>query len=184
MSFADELRDNSLETQEKISVDHDLAYWCGRLTGAIKAGCRQAAKEGRRSIHGYVYMFTEDGAEKEIFVGMLPKLRDQETRTAQADRSVSANPESTLHSQETAYPNETRLYQGFIIPGDVSVLQRMEKSMGQELENLGFTDYRVQKVMLMDVYIIRRSGQTTYLTGLKTRTAPEPVYTLHFSISW
>ena len=41
MSFADELRDNSLETQEKISVDHELAYWCGRLTGAIKAGCRQ-----------------------------------------------------------------------------------------------------------------------------------------------
>ena len=97
---------------------------------------------------------------------------------------MSANPESTSHSQETAYPNEMRLYQGFIIPGDVSVLQRMEKSMGQELENLGFTDYRVQKVMLMDVYIIRRSGQTTYLTGLKTRTASEPVYTLHFSISW
>jgi len=184
MSFADELRDNSLEAQEKLSVDHDLAYWCGRLTGAIKAGCRQAAKEGRRSIHGYVYMFTEDGVEKEIFVGMLPKLRDQENRTVHPERPGESEREGASRSREAVYPGETRLYQGFIIPGDVSVLQKMEKIMGQELEKLGFTDYRVQKVMLMDVYVIRKQGQYSLLTGMKTRTAPDPVYTLHFSISW
>ena len=83
---------------------------------------------------------------------------------------------------------EVRLYEGYIIPGDVKTLQKMESLMSSELQKLGFSDFRVQKVMLPDVYaIIRR--RSSVLSGnqverITTRTAPDPVYTLNFSVSW
>ncbi len=176
MSFADDLRNQETETEESARLQADAEYWCTRLTEAVKGGCRQAVSEGKRGIYGYVHMYREDGYDTARFVSKLPSIE-------QIQREIKAG---TVSGRSAAAESDTclaRLYEGYIIPGNADKLYKIENLMSQELERLGFTDFRVQKVMLRDIYLVYRPkslfpGKTT------TRTQTDPVYTLHFSISW
>ena len=185
MSFADELRNHNRAASGQ-RPDAEAAHLCRRLTEAIKDGCRQASHDGRSAIFGYVFLYTDQGEEKARFVETLPRLREQAGRTA--EDPAGRNCEGFTCEADGYSSKEVRLYEGYIIPGDVKALQKMESLMGGELRKLGFSDFRVQKVMLPDVYaIIRR--KSSVLSGnqverITTRTAPDPVYTLHFSVSW
>ena len=182
MSFADELRNQEIETEESIRIEEDARYWCNRLVTAIKGGCRQAVRDGKTGIYGYVHMYQEDGYEMGRFVNKLPSIKEFQAGAFPADqvplRAVQGDPGTF----------EIRLYDGYIIPGNAGKLYLLEDMISEELKNLGFTDYRVQKVMLRDIYIIYRL-KTSLLSGNRTektttRTDTDPVYTLHFSISW
>ena len=48
MSFADELRNQETETEESARLKADARYWCNRLIEAVKGGCRQAVRDGKR----------------------------------------------------------------------------------------------------------------------------------------
>ena len=182
MSFADELRDQRTETEESVRLEADAKYWCNRLTEAVKGGCRQAVREGRHGIYGYVHMYREDGYDTARFVRKLPSIEEFQTGAKAPD---DARPQDASGEPGTY---ETRLYEGYIIPGNAGKLYMLEKMMGEELESLGFTDFRVQKVMLRDIYIVHRQRTSLFSGGvtkkMTTRTATDPVYTLHFSISW
>lgn len=183
MSFADELRESNPNPVDTEWIEPNMAYWRDRLTRAIKQGCREATAEGRRDIFGYVFMSNENGEARDRFVESLPLLRDQKR-----DVVIDPKHDSVSGPEEGVMSFEERLYEGFLIPGNVAFLQKMEQVMGDELQKLGFSDYRVQKVMLMDVYVIHNrkaslvSGRIT--DRITTRTAPGQVYTMHFSISW
>ena len=185
MSFADELKNHN-RPASGMRPDAEAAHLCGRLTEAIKDGCRQASHDGRSAIFGYVFLYTDQGGEKARFVETLPRLREQAGRSG--GDPAGKNMEGFTCDPDGYTTKEVRLYEGYIIPGDVKTLQKMESLMSSELQKLGFSDFRVQKVMLPDVYaIIRR--RSSVLSGnqverITTRTAPDPVYTLHFSVSW
>ena len=172
MSFADELRELGKEPRSSGRVDEDIQYWSEKLLRVIKVECQKASLEGRTSIYGYV-CFPREGAGDHAarLDESLPLLKDFYSNIE--DRG------------DDSQPREVRLYAGYIIPGNVNMLQKMEDHLKEELKLLGFTQYRVQKVQLMDVYVrysARKSGkQPGRVSG---RTAREPVYTLHFSISW
>ena len=184
MSFADELRNQRTETEEsiKLEADADAKYLCSRLTEAVKGGCRQAVSEGRHGIYGYVHMYREDGYDTARFVKKLPSVEEYQTGSGTPD----AVGRQDVSAESGTY--ETRLYEGYIIPGNAGKLYAIEKMMGEELQRLGFTDFRVQKVMLRDIYIVHRQRTSLFSGGMTkkmtTRTAMDPVYTLHFSISW
>ena len=187
MSFADELRSNSLDSINTGEIDDDVAYWCGRLTRAVRHVCREAALEGKRRIFGYVHMSLNEGRETISFDQSLPLTKNLGTRMVvpeEKGRYDSADGYSYINARRY----ETRLYEGYIIPGDIKVIQKIEDVMREELEGLGFTEFRVQKVRLMDIYVIHyRKGTAAnreVVERISTRTAPEPVYTLHFSIEW
>ena len=187
MSFADELRDDSVSSKEGSELDADVYYWCGRLTGAVKTVCRQAALQGKRRIFGYIHLGQREGHEDTEFVQSLPLVRELGMKKGEPG-ALWDQPEEGTGSSENTGRYETRLYEGYTIPGDVRMIQKIEDSMREELQKLGFTDFRVQKVKLMDIYVIRYRRQSLLSGDLterfSTRTGPDPVYTLHFSISW
>ena len=182
MNFADELRSQGMETEESLRREADARYWADRLTEAIKSGCRQAGREGKRGIYGYVHMYREDGYELARFVEKLPSIKEfqSDIKLAGALARPDRIPESGTF--------EIRLYDGYIIPGNAAMLYRIEDLMSEELKALGFTDYRVQKVMLRDIYLICRQRPSLFsgdlIEKMSTRTETDPVYTMHFSISW
>ena len=187
MSFADELRSNSIDSMKTDQIDDDVAYWCGRLTRAVRHVCREAALEGKRRIFGYVHMSFYEGREAISFDQSLPLVKNLGTSRIVPDREEQYDgPDGYTCVSPRRY--ETRLYEGYIIPGDVKVLQKIEDTMREELEALGFTEFRVQKVKLMDIYVIhyrkRAAAGGEVSERISTRTEPEPVYTLHFSIEW
>lgn len=176
MSFADELRNQETETEESARLKADARYWCNRLIEAVKGGCRQAVRDGKRGIYGYVHMYREDGYDMARFVRKLPSIEDFQKDI----KAGNVNPGTASAEGDTV---KSRLYEGYIIPGNADKLYEIERIMGEGLKQLGFTDFRVQKVMLRDIYVIHKP-KSLFPGKMTTSTATDPVYTLHFSLSW
>lgn len=184
MNFADELRNQSTGRRGDAEVDADIAYWRDGLVYVIKHECRKAALAGRRNIYGYIHLNRDGDFDEAGFDEDLPRTNDLGNHINAVNWTESGW-DATDPDDRTM---KTRLYEGYIIPGDVARLQQLENAIHAELKELGFTEYRVQKVKLMDTYVVRRqkrsllSGEIT--EQITTGAYPDPVFTLHFSLAW
>ena len=88
-----------------------------------------------------------------------------------------------MPERETAIPWPNWKICRHLGKGSFGNVYEIERIMGEELKQLGFTDFRVQKVMLRDIYVIHKP-KSLFPGKMTTSTATDPVYTLHFSLSW